>query len=253
MIHQDQVAFPCFTASAVAVANAPSYEGGAVGSKTQLMRSLFYNLLTLKQKVNEVESVAMQAACHSEYYGQPVDEVASSMAVSSLANLMQEIVQTASFMMLSCEQMALVSVQACNSSSSSTTHMRADQESYFMQKPDDRVLDISVGAVNNQEFLGGDDAYNNWYTHETSYNNNCVRVEGSRSTTTRTTSTTTATATTVEEEGSVYQYQASNNMNQESEVLEEAYDVVELEAADLLARYLVNNVLQIIDNIITIR
>lgn len=179
----------------------PSFNyGGATGFETQSMRSLFSGLSILKQKTDEAESfmsmILNQEVNH--YIGQPVDVLTSSMAFSSMANLMPDIVQTAISMMRGCEQLAFDSAQAGNTSSTSTMHSD-HQEMHTIQKPDDGLFQQfvveGVDESNNQHLLDRD-SFNNLYTHT-----------------------------------------SKSTVSQECEVTPYALDVVELDAADLLARY----------------
>ncbi|XP_010667295.2 protein SENSITIVE TO PROTON RHIZOTOXICITY 2 [Beta vulgaris subsp. vulgaris] len=183
-----------------------SVDGGAGSSETPLS-SVRFNLSLLREKVNEVESfVNIFKENNPNSAHQPVDQLTSSMAYTSIAFLMQEIIETASSMMLKCQEMALGSTQMGSN----------NEVPQSMQIPDVGVEEFSTIGVDessnnsNQGFWGGD-SYYNLYIHSTSYNNNHQRSNDG----------TNATDTAVQEE--------EENGNQE-------WDVVEIDAADLLAR-----------------
>ncbi|KNA11524.1 hypothetical protein SOVF_134450 [Spinacia oleracea] len=161
--------------------------GGSSSEENLSIRSLLYSISMLKEKVGDVESFVSIYLNQQEnhYYDHShqttVDQqLTSSMAFSSMANLIQEIVHTASFMMLSCEQMAL-----SGTTTTTTTQIgNINNELHTMQK------------ANNQEVFNNGDSF--------------------------------------------YHHHASKNTNQESPSslsVEAAYDLVEVDAADLLARY----------------
>ncbi|XP_057526080.1 protein SENSITIVE TO PROTON RHIZOTOXICITY 2-like [Amaranthus tricolor] len=184
--------------------------GGGVGSECHLIRSLLCNLSILKERVHDIESflsifLAQENNNFHPSYNLSVDQ---SMAFSTISNTINDIVETASDMRLSCQQMIFESnydhtVDLPHSSMQSLVH-------------DNGLLEFNDGHVINkgteQGFYDGDNNLYSWYLQNPTnfYNNtNSNNVpETSRSPTTSTT------------------MEASQN-----------YEVVELEAADLLARY----------------
>ncbi|KAL2938505.1 Protein SENSITIVE TO PROTON RHIZOTOXICITY 2 [Bienertia sinuspersici] len=200
-----QGAFPCFDTS---------FNGGLL-LEAQSMRSLHFSLMVLKEKISQVESflnIFVAQEMNNNCHAQPtVDELTSSMTFSSMANLIQEIVQAASVMMLSCEQMVLGSTTAQaaymnNGLSHGSVHVEG------VDKGNDQIFPI----------LEGNSLYNWCINDNTTDNNNNNRArEGIAlgATTAATTSSTTTTNT----------IKVGRN--------EGGHEVVELDAADLLARY----------------
>ncbi|XP_021766386.1 protein SENSITIVE TO PROTON RHIZOTOXICITY 2-like [Chenopodium quinoa] len=183
-----------------------SFNAGTEGiHHTQSVRSILFSLSILKEKIHKVDSfVSIFLTQENQYHAHStINQLTSSMAFSSMANLIQEIVQTASLMMLNCERMALgpTHVQTGNTNNNinnSTSHVHVDQEQHTMQKANNNgLVQFSVDEVivnsTSQGFLDG-----------INFNN----------------------------------HQAINRKTyQELDVSTEAYDLVEVDAADLLAKY----------------
>ncbi|CAO2814318.1 unnamed protein product [Amaranthus hypochondriacus] len=173
--------------------------GGGVGSESHLIRSLLCNLSILKEKVHDIESflsIFLAQDQNNNFHPSYNLSVDQSMAFS---NTIHDIVETASDMRLSFQQIIFESNYDHSVDLQSLVH-------------DNGLLEFNDGHVINkgteQGFYDGD-----WYLQNPTnfYNNNTNTNNVPETSTSPTTSTT---------------MEASQN-----------YEVVELEAADLLARY----------------
>ncbi|KMS95479.1 hypothetical protein BVRB_007840 [Beta vulgaris subsp. vulgaris] len=210
-----------------------SFGGGVTGSEAQL-RSIICSLSILKQKVLEVESLlSILMSQQSHHNAQPSTTLStSSIPYASLGTLIQEVVVTASSMMFNSQQMNISSSQTGHTSNSSS-HPQAEQ-----QRPPDDGLSQFIGTVvgknnANQLYLDGESFYN-WYNNDISTgNNNYINTRADDSSRT----TTTIIPTVKAERSNNAKAQTSNKMALNRKLLSEAYDLVEPDAEDLLAKY----------------
>ncbi|XP_057526090.1 protein SENSITIVE TO PROTON RHIZOTOXICITY 2-like [Amaranthus tricolor] len=187
-----------------------SFDGAVLGSDTQF-RSLLCSLTVLKQKVHEVESLIGLFLSHDTHQqGQPF---------ANISSLIQEIVVNASSMMFNCQQMTIGSSQTGHNN----RHVQAQSETNPNQFVSCGVSKITADNT-HQGFLDGDHNLFNWYNNDSynsSYVNNIVRAEScSRST---------VTTTAPNSKARVKRLSTA--------LMSEPYDLVEPDAADLLAKY----------------
>ncbi|KNA11525.1 hypothetical protein SOVF_134460 [Spinacia oleracea] len=186
-----------------------SFSGGSGGggSETQL-RSLLCSLSVLKHKVESLVSLFLTQESHHQPAATLLSTTTSPVAFASLGTLIQEVVVTASSMMFNCQQMTL---------SSNNSNRNTDSDHMQQQRPDDGLRQIGVDKNNNnQGFM------NNWYTdNTTTCNNNYIIAR-------------TESSSKLFKDGKT---QTRNKMSRDRKSLTEAYDLVEPDAADLLAKY----------------
>lgn len=223
--------------------------GGVGGSETQL-RSLLCSLSILKQKLHEVESLVSlflpEDSHHHHHQSQPVATLSTSpVPYANIGTLIQEVVVTASSMMFNCQQMTLGSTQTAgnnsNSNSISRDHMQTaeGQHQIKQQRPDDGLQQFVSCDVskNNNMFVDGENIYN-WYNDtSTAACNNYISTRTDSSRTTTTASITTIITAVKGEKSKDVKAQTSSKLVRDRKSLTEAYDLVEPEAADLLAKY----------------
>ncbi|KAL9241218.1 hypothetical protein vseg_015351 [Gypsophila vaccaria] len=181
-----------------------SLGGGSRGSGTQL-RSFLSSLSTLKEKVNQVQSYANIFVPQAISTNQ--DESSSSMALATMGTIIQEIIVTSSSMMFNCQQLALYYPNEGNHQHQQSQHMASS--GHIMQEVGNKVENI-----NGQTFFDGEGSYNLYANHSTS--------------------ATTTTATAIEKK-SIAGKSRSNQLD--GLLSQETYDIVELDANDLLAKY----------------
>ncbi|KAK9663977.1 hypothetical protein RND81_14G010700 [Saponaria officinalis] len=183
-----------------------SSNGGTRGSEMQL-RSFLSSLSMLKEKVNQVQSYANmfvpQPNLHANH------ESSSSMAIATMGTMIQEIIVITSSMMLNCQQMTLGSPNELN-------HNHPQHHHHHM-------VGIENKFENNvdQTFFDGEGLYN-WYANNST-----------SATTTTTTAVTTAITTTTDKKG----ISKNKTKSLEDSLTKEAYDIIEIDANDLLAKY----------------
>ncbi|XP_071932584.1 protein SENSITIVE TO PROTON RHIZOTOXICITY 2 isoform X1 [Coffea arabica] len=212
--------------------------------------SFLYNLSILKDKVHQVQSLA--STFISSDHNQPPES--TPIAVASMGTLIQEIIITASSMMFACQQVSLGAggPSGNNNRTSSNelyhhhhsqSHGHGHGHGHHHQRvkvPELPVAQQNCGG-NRVTHFGEDrgqgfyanDALDNWYGD--SYNtNNC-------STTYNNTRTSSVTVSNHNNEVGVGRRELLPQKGEASGELEKlspkSYDIVELDAADLLAKY----------------
>ncbi|KAJ4971816.1 hypothetical protein NE237_004915 [Protea cynaroides] len=204
------------------------------GTETQ-SSAFLYGLSVLKDKVHQVQSLA--GVIISPDHSQPESE---AIAIASMGTLIQEIMVTASSMMFNCQQLALGSTPVTDQTSHEMHQQRCVRKVPAAGLPQNsgtttQEPQTQIGEEGGRGFFTSEtldwyaDNYNN--NNSSSSNNNTNTSNHHRSTTTTTTTTTT-----------------TKNNNNNSETLERELpnegsqdylpcDIIELDAADLLAKY----------------
>ncbi|KAJ8445554.1 hypothetical protein Cgig2_012442 [Carnegiea gigantea] len=226
---------------------------GAGGSNTQL-GSFLCSLAILKEKVHQVQSLFSLFFPDGNH--QEETNESTSMALASMSTMIQEIVVTASSMMFNCQQMTLCSLQGDDNNInnndhrhhhqhpmiSTTSHMGTKKKQDIKQLHDDgrtQLCPSGSGKSNNIGFSDGGSFFN-WYVDNASYSNNnntttinnSINDSNSRMTITSTTTTNT--------EREVNLTRVTNRDRKEVATTSssaQGYDIVELDAAALLAKY----------------
>ncbi|XP_052187924.1 protein SENSITIVE TO PROTON RHIZOTOXICITY 2 [Diospyros lotus] len=181
------------------------------GSDLAPANSLPYGLSALKEKVNQVQSLLDIFVSSDHQTSRPPQSPpaeSTAMAVATMAGLIQEIIVTASSMMFACQQMALSPYAVVSSA--------ADQALQSMQHEHARLVHMDVGERGQgffpcQEDLDHCDNYN---TSNQSDGTNHVAVVVSKN-----------------------HEERRRDLGQDESSSPKQYDIIELEAADLLARF----------------
>lgn len=193
--------------------------------------SLLYDLSILKEKVHQVESlvIVLIAPDHSL---QPDDNKSAPVALASMSTMIQEVIVAASSIMYTCQQMGIGNDISGNNISTSELHKphrRKAEEISLLSQPDFGGSHAAgnIGQERGQSFFTPEsfDRYSN------SYNNNCYTNDSIRG----------------------IQVSSNNRVDIRREILFQGgenigegnlqgqspknYDIVELDAADLLAKY----------------
>ncbi|KAK4441226.1 protein SENSITIVE TO PROTON RHIZOTOXICITY 2 [Sesamum alatum] len=190
--------------------------------------SFLYNLSVLKDKVHQVQSLA-SIFFSPDHSHRPES---TAIAVPTMGTLIQEIIVTASSMMFACQQMALGSPSvSCNAAFDLHAHHRpADKATNAggLAPPDGNpAVDEKGPSAAAAFFSSHHDALDHWYSD--SYNNSNPTDDNniSNSTIEGSNCARELPQKTETNEGSSSQGLISHNN----------YDIVELDAADLLAKY----------------
>ncbi|KAJ7981070.1 protein SENSITIVE TO PROTON RHIZOTOXICITY 1-like [Quillaja saponaria] len=159
--------------------------------------SLLYNLSVLKDKFHEVQSLVNILV----YPDQSLSE-STSIAAATINSLIQEIIVTATSMMFTCQQMTLIGISSGNNTNRLPTQMNFSQNRG----------QTSFSSDQNQAL--------DWFDQNYSTNNNCSNVKDDDNDPNAVVSET-------------------NNKNEGFERVSSSKDcdIIELDAADLLAKY----------------
>ncbi|KAI3461362.1 hypothetical protein Pfo_018025 [Paulownia fortunei] len=192
--------------------------------------SFLYNLSILKDKVHQVQSLA--SIFLSPDHGQPPESTA--IAIPTMGTLIQEIIVTASSMMFACQQMALGSPSTNNNNTFELHHHRANKITdaaggQLAQSGGSRaVVERGPSAA---FFSNHHDTVDHWYAD--SYNN-CNSTDDNNN----------STRSTIVAIGNGIEGNCARELPQKTETYEGSEgispkncDIVELDAADLLAKY----------------
>lgn len=189
-----------------------SSSSGAVLSQDQNhSTSLLYSLSVLKEKVHQAKSlvgVLIAPADHHQSQQQQLPESTTMGAMASMSNVIQEIIVTASSMMFTCQQMALVAPGNDTRS-----------------EPNFTISTAGRSNTRDAGFYPTHDQTLDWFSTE-SYNDCLPRDVISRS------------HRQVETKELPPRVQRNNALQVENPPPENSsYDIIELDAADLLAKY----------------
>ncbi|KAL3530495.1 hypothetical protein ACH5RR_009817 [Cinchona calisaya] len=216
--------------------------------------SFLYNLSILKDKVHQVQSLASMFI--SSDHRQPPESTA--IAIASMGTLIQEIIVTASSMMFTSQQMALgVGGTSANSNNNNNNsnglhrHNRHDddhdQQHVKLPRAPSTIPQENYGNnrvthlgddQRGQGFFSSIDWYGDSYNNCNANNNNSSNNNNNNNNNTKTNS---VTVSNNNEVGVPRRELLSTQKGQISEGLDKLspknYDIVELDAADLLAKY----------------
>lgn len=186
----------------------------ATASSESNPTSFLYNLSLLKDKVHQVQSLAsMFLSPDHHHHLQPSDQsTPPAIAMPTMATLIQEIIVTASSMMFACQQMSLPSP------STNTLELHHHRTNDIVHKETGTTLAAFFSDHH-------DTAPDHWYNDHESYNNNNIST---------TSSSGTRTNVVMGYEGN---YATPKTETGNQGVSSTGYYIVELDAADLLAKY----------------
>ncbi|KAG4978622.1 hypothetical protein AAZX31_13G303400 [Glycine max] len=207
----------------------PSEESGSSGT-TSHSSSLLFNLSILKDKLSEVQTLVGVILSPNQSLPEP-----TSMAISSMNSIIQEIIVTATSMMFTCQQMALTTPPG------TTNKLHQQNKSLLPHSNNNSGTNTSVLIGNN---IGTDNISDHqglfsstesetldWFSTE-SYNNN---IDNSNSNISK--------VANISSENNII----SRGRDEHEPNEEEGYyrgvspkmnsDIIELDAADLLAKY----------------
>ncbi|CAI9104958.1 OLC1v1003758C1 [Oldenlandia corymbosa var. corymbosa] len=236
--------------------------------------SFLYNLSVLKDKVHHVQSLASMFVSSDHHHShQQQYPQSTAMAIASMGTLIQEIIVTASSLMFTCQQISLGNnsvggtsssgintnyniINNSNNIASNNTQLHpTPTQNHHEQHPVVGHLQTGSGrgdggtrpVLQFEEERGqgfyskSDGGLTDWYGGENSYNN--CSVNDHNTTTTRTTSiSVTVTSQNNDAVGkgdsSLLARPKDQNIVEElGKFSPKNYDIVELDAADLLAKY----------------
>lgn len=186
--------------------------------------SLLYNLSLLKDKVHQVESLIsiLIAPDHS----QPNDK-STSVALANMSTMIQEIIVAASSVMFTCQQMGTGNDISGNNINTNELHQprgrKADESSLLSQPNFGGNHAGNIGQERGQSFFSPESF--DWCSDN--YNDNCNTSENIREIHVSSNNRVDIRREILSQEGEgVLQGQSPKN-----------YDIIELDAADLLAKY----------------
>jgi len=174
--------------------------------------SLLYSFSILKDKLHQVQSLV--SILISPEYTQ-TSESTTSLAVASMSTAIQEIIMAASSMMFTCQQIALGS----SPRSASPDEMPHHQRQIRFPPP-------NFGGNRPAQGFYSTDTLDCWYGE--AYNNNCSNKEDNRST---------VVNRVQGRDRDREVLQAGDNSETLEGLSPKNYDIIELDAADLLAKY----------------
>lgn len=209
------------SSSSAAVPEASQYSSTA---------SLFYNFSILKEKVQQVQSLVSLLVSTDHHHDQ-----SASIAIASMSNVIQELIVTASSMVFTCQQMSLGSCSAATPSNNAEDPHHQGRFNKVSHHPN------NIGRNGHGEFDCAGETLE-WFADDQSCN--------PTSTTTTTTTTTTCSIKEKNNNGinfishgisnndSVKEFSTSTGLQGfSSSPRDSNYDIIELDAADLLAKY----------------
>ncbi|XP_074287639.1 protein SENSITIVE TO PROTON RHIZOTOXICITY 2-like [Silene latifolia] len=178
---------------------------GARGLEMTQLRSFLCSLSILKEKVNQVQTYVNIFVPQSQ-------TSTSAMAIATMGTVIQEIIVTASSMMFNCQQMGIYSPNQGNHN-----HNHLIASSSHIPGVDSNNSNNNSNSNGHQALFDGEGLYN-WYDD----NITCMN-----------TNTTKTVSKGIETSKGIISRKNVNEDNQD----QATYDIVELEAADLLAKY----------------
>ncbi|XP_016498579.2 LOW QUALITY PROTEIN: protein SENSITIVE TO PROTON RHIZOTOXICITY 2-like [Nicotiana tabacum] len=180
----------------------------------QPSNSFIYNLSLLKEKVDQVQSLAtMFISTDNQTIVQASES--TSMAIANMGSLIQEIITTASSLMFSCQKISLGS----NSTTNNINSSRFLEPSQIKLQDDGHVDHLPQGFYSNETL-------DHWY--EENYAS-CSNIEDNKSHSTIIANT---DHSNVQLGKRKFKNEGMQNISSQ-----ENCDIIELEAADLLAKY----------------
>lgn len=194
--------------------------------------SLFYSFSILKEKIHQVQSL-VSLLLSTDQTHQPPHHDSTSVVIASMSTVIQELIVTASSMMFNCQQMSLgpFSATPFNNNNNTEDHHHQGRLNKVSHQPNNN----DVGG--NGVFYSGETL--KWFVDDQNYN--------------PTSTTTIATTCNIKEKknnGISFSHGISNNVDvkesstssglqglSSSSSKNNNYDIIELDAADLLAKY----------------
>ncbi|KAH7542113.1 hypothetical protein FEM48_Zijuj02G0038800 [Ziziphus jujuba var. spinosa] len=196
----------------------------AGGTETQSAASLYYSFSALKEKVHQIQSLVSILLSPDQTHPE-----STSIAIASMSNVIQELIVTASSMIFTCQQMSLGSFSG-TSTNAQDQLLHHNNHHHHQQQQRDKVSQPNIGQESGQgvycgetlEWFGGNygsgttpNACNNMKEDNRSFShgNNANRVEGKAI---------------PHDDHHQVEGDGKEGLN---------YDIIELDAADLLAKY----------------
>ena len=207
------------------VVSASSLEGNSASEPNP--NSFLYNFSVLKDKVHQVQSLV--SILINTDHSQP--EPATSFAVASMSTVIQEIISSATSMMFICQQMGLGPTAAGSTSTDELHHGHHGQrhQTRFSQPNFGGNRAGNIGQERGQGFFSSETLTDCWYAGETFNNYGTNKVE-TRS------GAVGNNVNRVERRDQVAQGGDTSEAILER-ITSKDYDIIELDAADLLAKY----------------
>ncbi|MED6164285.1 hypothetical protein PIB30_088200 [Stylosanthes scabra] len=191
----------------------------AVGSSSH-SSSLLFNLSVLRDKLNQVQTLVGVILSPD----QNLQDSTTSIAVSSMNSTIQEIIVTATSMMFTCQQIALTFPPPPSGTIATTTLAPCANNNNQLHQQHQRFINNNI-RVNSQGFFSSttdSEALDNWFGE--SYNNNsgvdCNKVKNNNNND--------------DDDPSV---EISDNKEGVIVSSPKSFDIIELDAGDLLAKY----------------
>ncbi|XP_043699802.1 protein SENSITIVE TO PROTON RHIZOTOXICITY 2-like [Telopea speciosissima] len=208
--------------------SAASMEAASAGAETH-SGAFLYSLSILKDKVHQVQSLAAVLISPPDHH-QP--ESSSSIAIASMGTLSQEIMVTASSMMFNCQQLAAVGAPVIKVNPNPNGGiLPQNNNTHDAQLGEEEAGD--GGAAGARGCFFTHEQHLDWYADSYDHNNNSGSSNNSHSNNdninTTTTTTTKNNIRSKNSEGGALEMELPNGGY--------PYDVIELDAADLLAKY----------------
>ncbi|XP_042510156.1 protein SENSITIVE TO PROTON RHIZOTOXICITY 2-like [Macadamia integrifolia] len=217
--------------------------------------AFLYSLSILKDKVHQVQSLAGVIISPNHHHSQPESE---AIAIASMGTLIQEIMVTASSMMFNCQQLAVGASPVTNQSSHEMHHQRCATKVPTGSGTTHEAQTAQIGEEGGRCFFTSEnlDWYADNYHNNTSSSNNGHSNHGNTTTnnnnhhhrntistiTTATAATTTVTTTTTNNKTKSNKHMSERLERELPNGVENndgfvPCDIIELDAADLLAKY----------------
>ncbi|XVF19837.1 hypothetical protein REPUB_Repub11eG0145100 [Reevesia pubescens] len=210
-----------------------SLEAAASSGLEAHSSSLLYNFSILKDKVHQVQSL-VSILISPDHQTHPES---TSLAIASMGSLVQEIIVAASSMIVVCQQMSLGATSGNNSTTDQLhqqQHVRVNIPANGISQQPNFSDNYCVGNIvqeRGQGFYSGTDQANSWYAdHCNNRNNN--NNNSNRSLLVRNNDDK------LERKGLAELTRRSEiSEGSQGNISAKNYDIVELDAADLLAKY----------------
>ncbi|XVF69030.1 hypothetical protein PTKIN_Ptkin11bG0048500 [Pterospermum kingtungense] len=209
-----------------------SFEAAAGSGPEAHASSLLYNLSILKDKVHQVQSLVSILISPDQSHPE-----STSLAIASMGSLVQEIIATASSMLFVCQQMSLGTTSGNNNTADHQLnhhqHVRAVPDNGISQQPPNFSTDNFVGNMVQervQGFYSSSETFS-WYgdhSNNRNNNNNSSHIRSLR----------------VVSNDDKLKRKELTELARRSKTIEGSQgisakncDIIELDAADLLAKY----------------
>lgn len=221
--HNGPQGIPIYGVSEEVISSSFEANSSAPGSHPS---SFLYNLSVLKDKVLQVQSLS--SIFLSPDHGHHPESTA--IAIPTMGTLIQEIIVTASSMMFACQQMSLGSPPTNNST---TFELRHHHRANKMAGAGGRAV---VERGPSGFFSNHHDTVDHWYGD--SYNNICNSTDDNNNNHSTPRTSAVAIGNSIDQGNCAKELPQKTETNEGQEGLShKSYDIVELDAADLLAKY----------------